>query len=693
MINIFYNRKLLLAALLVIPHTALFAYQLNMGASVVIGQPNFSSWKPNQGVSAVWDSTWEAPHANTLMWPEQSWIADGRLFIADGRNERVLVYNTIPVVNNAPAEIVIGQVDFTQKINGYYFTSARSLARPSGVMNAGEKLIVLDRDSHRVLIYNDFPIISNDSADVVIGQDSMTTSYWFGDAGVNDSFGVSDTTLSSGPTGITYDAPSGKLIVSDTDNNRILIYNQLPTTNGVAADVVIGQADFTHNLDNRGGAPAANTLDLSTGPNVSTYNGKLFVADRLNHRVLIFNQIPTSNNASADIVIGQPDFFSNSPNQGGPIGPNTLFHPRCAVVDNDGKLLVVDGLNARILVYNSIPTENNVAADLVIGQPDFETGIPSSAGQLLNNTFDEFLAHIAFTDDQFVVTDNGNSRVLIFDNSLDVTAPALVGLPTIGEVTSSTIEITKPITVTETESGLFQWQIRKNGSTTLKRRYVATTMVIDSLLLENSHYSYDVRFVDKSGNVGDFSGQVEAVTLANPPTNFTLRLDNQGVNILRVDSLLNDNVGLAGYYFENITANTNSGWINRNSWQDTPDLGDGNVYTYNVKYRNSEGIETTSISLTTTPREFFLSQNYPNPFNSVTRFRYGLASGSEVKLKIFDQMGRQVVTIVNAIQPMGDYQVQWDGMSSSGWKAPPGTYFMRMETGQFVQTTKMLFVK
>ena len=51
---------------------------------------------------------------------------------------------------------------------------------------------------------------------------------------------------------------------------------------------------------------------------------KLFIADTRNNRVLIYNSIPTENNASADVVIGQPDMVSNSANQGGDVEP-TLY--------------------------------------------------------------------------------------------------------------------------------------------------------------------------------------------------------------------------------------------------------------------------------------------------------------------------------------------------------------------------------
>src|SRR3989344_3404572 len=134
----------------------------------------------------------------------------------------------------------------------------------------------------------------------------------------------------------------------------------------IVAEIVIGQTNFTGISINQGGSAAANTLNAAA--KVSSNGTKLFVADTLNNRVLIYNTIPTANNASADVVIGQPDMTSGDINNGG-IGANTFYYP--GQVYSDGtKLFVVDAFNNRVLIYNTIPTANNASADVVVGQPD-----------------------------------------------------------------------------------------------------------------------------------------------------------------------------------------------------------------------------------------------------------------------------------------------------------------------------------
>src|SRR5262249_49544861 len=118
------------------------------------------------------------------------------------------------------------------------------------------------------------------------------------------------------PTAVASD---GRVIaVADTDNNRVLIWSRIPISNGVPADVVVGQPDFTHNSIPGGNTPNAKSMRGPQG--VWIQNGKLYVADTQNHRVLVFNSIPTSNGAAADLVLGQkslttfvePDLTKNS---------------------------------------------------------------------------------------------------------------------------------------------------------------------------------------------------------------------------------------------------------------------------------------------------------------------------------------------------------------------------------------------
>jgi hypothetical protein len=88
------------------------------------------------------------------------------------------------------------------------------------------------------------------------------------------------------------------------------------------------------------------------------------------------------------------------------------------------------------------------------------------------------------------------------------------------------------------------------------------------------------------------------------------------------------------------------------------------------------------------PKVFALEQNYPNPFNPSTTIRYQLPVASEVKLEVYDVLGKKIATLVNERQSAGSYQVVWNASGLSS-----GTYFYRLQAGTFVETKKMIMVK
>ncbi|MDW8019738.1 MAG: T9SS type A sorting domain-containing protein, partial [Chloroherpetonaceae bacterium] len=99
-------------------------------------------------------------------------------------------------------------------------------------------------------------------------------------------------------------------------------------------------------------------------------------------------------------------------------------------------------------------------------------------------------------------------------------------------------------------------------------------------------------------------------------------------------------------------------------------------------------VSSVSEAETGKPSRFELSQNYPNPFNPTTTIRYQLPVASEVSLKVFDMLGREVATLVQARQAAGVYQVHFN---ASGLAS--GTYLYRLQTPTFAETKKMTLLK
>lgn len=124
------------------------------------------------------------------------------------------------------------------------------------------------------------------------------------------------------------------------------------------------------------------------------------------------------------------------------------------------------------------------------------------------------------------------------------------------------------------------------------------------------------------------------------------------------------------------------------------------VYTVTIKAAGSNGtpVHTRSLSLNVglvgisgieeIPDNYELSQNFPNPFNPATKIDYNIKSQTNVKLTVFDAMGRMVSTMNKGIQQPGSYFVYFDGTALSS-----GVYYYRLDTDFFSDTKKMLLIK
>lgn len=93
------------------------------------------------------------------------------------------------------------------------------------------------------------------------------------------------------------------------------------------------------------------------------------------------------------------------------------------------------------------------------------------------------------------------------------------------------------------------------------------------------------------------------------------------------------------------------------------------------------------------PDAFHLHQNYPNPFNPSTVIKYQLPLNSHVKIAIYDLMGRRVRELLAKEMPAGQHSIAWDGRDDYGRELASGIFMARMQTGQFVETRKLVKVK
>lgn len=102
---------------------------------------------------------------------------------------------------------------------------------------------------------------------------------------------------------------------------------------------------------------------------------------------------------------------------------------------------------------------------------------------------------------------------------------------------------------------------------------------------------------------------------------------------------------------------------------------------------------STNDSEISIPDEFKLHQNFPNPFNPTTTIFYDVNKESNVKISVFDLLGREIVTLINQIEQAGSKSINWDGRDFTGNMVNAGVYIYQIEAEGFIQTKKMVVLK
>jgi len=162
-------------------------------------------------------------------------------------------------------------------------------------------------------------------------------------------------------------AASHRIAVSDTWNNRVLIFDY-PLSTNESASVVLGQADFFHGAPNRGENPAADTLRNPQGLATDS-SGNLYVADTGNCRILQFHP-PFTSGMNASLIIQDPGFATKRCDADAPdylSQVNGLAVPASIMVDRSGDLIVSDSANSHILEY-APPFSSGIPPTVVLGR-------------------------------------------------------------------------------------------------------------------------------------------------------------------------------------------------------------------------------------------------------------------------------------------------------------------------------------
>lgn len=296
-------------------------------ADVVLGQPDLVSNGCNNGGRS----------AASLCSP-RGLAVDGRgtVWVADHLNQRVLAFHD-PFAGDRIADLVLGQRSYGSAVCAI---GADGLCGPLDVA-VDARGVVAVADHLRVLLFRD-PLTTDRLADRVLGQRG------FRQRRECHRQGVSAATL-CGPTGVALSA-AGDLFVADQEGHRVLGF-RAPMTSDAIADAVLGQAGSFVQRECNGGDAPVDAGELCGPSDVALdAQGRLWVADTGNHRVLRFDR--PWEPAAASLVLGQRgDFMASEANRGGIVDAESLAAPWGVAVGPDGDLFVADLLNNRVLAY------------------------------------------------------------------------------------------------------------------------------------------------------------------------------------------------------------------------------------------------------------------------------------------------------------------------------------------------------
>ncbi|KAA0247219.1 MAG: T9SS C-terminal target domain-containing protein [Chlorobiota bacterium] len=502
----------------------------------------------------------------------------GKIWVADRGNHRVLRFSSVNAyVNGSDAELVIGQPDFTTNTSGL---SAVKMNNPiCAIVDGNGTLWVSEYGNNRVTRWDNADnLVNGDTADGVLGQPDFVTS---SAATAQNKF--------SGPAGIFVEA-NGTLWVSNFNIHRILRFQNAATlANGANADLVLGQPDFVTGTSGL----TAFKMNNANGVYVDIL-GNLWVSEYTNRRVMKFNNAATLvSGDTADAVLGQPDFTTNTSNTT-QAGSGSV---RWVTGDILGNLYVVQETNNRISVFLQAATlANGANADYVIGQPDFVTGTglnPPTQNSLRTPRG----ASVDNVNKKLWVTDWANNRVLRYD----ISSLVPVELASFSaSVTAAGVEL-KWTTATETNNFGFSIErrsensdfteigfVKGNGTSTVTNSY----SFVDTRPLEGAVY-YRLKQIDLDGSVSysneimaDNSGAINGFHLYgnypnpfNPSTTISFNLsEKENVRVIVRDILGSE----VAEIFNGIAAPG----INRVQWNGSNSAGqmvNSGVYFYSVE--------------------------------------------------------------------------------------------------------------
>jgi sugar lactone lactonase YvrE len=559
------------------------------------------------------------------------------------------VFAQVPLADNMPASGVLGTTDFITNTN-YASPSTTTLSEPAGVAvdPTTGKLFVADRDNRRVLRWSSADkMVNGSAAEAVLGQPDFVTR-------TRNTGGLSAATTND-PVGVFVDA-NGRLWVADMTNNRVLRFDNASTIASASpANGVLGQPDFVTNT----AGVTANKMTTPTGVFVDG-NGTLWVADRANNRVLRFaNAATIANGTAADGVLGQADFVSATTG----LTASTMNAPWGVNVDVAGRLWVADRVNNRVLRFdNAASKANGAAADGVIGEPDFTTSVFNKTRGGLG----EPRGVATDAAGRLYVVDEGNTRVMVYNN-----AAGLANGPNANNVLGQTdfnSDLSSPISASSLNYPLSIFIDNANNDIWLPDIY-------NHRVLRYSVSNLPVELVSFTATV--ISGKVElSWSTATEKNNAGFAIEKNVNNVWNQIGYVKGQGTSTERKNYSFTENATTGKYQYRLKQ----------IDYDGKFEYSNVVEAT-VGLTVD--DYKLGQNYPNPFNPNTTITFALKNTEHATVTVHNMLGQTVETLFNGIATGNEvYSLTFDAKNLSS-----GIYFYTLRSVSMNEVRKMSLMK
>jgi NHL repeat len=324
--------------------------------------------------------------------------------VSDTGHHRVLGWSSAPHADGADADVLLGQPDWGREgRNAGGEPDALTLNVPVGVAGwPGGGLVVADSWNHRVLVWSRAPTRSHAPPDLVLGQADPR-------AGAPNR-GTDDASAASMYWPSAALVVGGALLVADTGNRRVLVWDTLPTRDGQPADRVLGQPGLELRDDNGGAPPTRATYRWPHG--LAVCGSDLVVADAGDNRVLRFRGVPARWDEPAAVILGQPDADSVDHNAGRPWPTAATVAMPYGVAAVDGALVVADTSNSRLLGYPGL--RDGEAADRLTGQRHFAMK-GDNRWEMPTRDSVCWPYGVSGSGRTVVVADTGNQRVALWD--------------------------------------------------------------------------------------------------------------------------------------------------------------------------------------------------------------------------------------------------------------------------------------